>query len=218
MLVELDQLITGFRELEDQLKKFEKKHGDEIKNNKEYYEKLSSLREDLGLPQEIGVFDWKDQPSFVDKLTGKGYFDQLANELLEIGTQNTRQTGGLISVAQLVLKLNKLRPGKVIPPQDVIRALKNLEKSGLISAIRTLDSGVKIAEFVAIDLSDDQQIVFSLASRHGFITPELLIMKTKWSLERSNRVLDSLTDEGIAIKDTNVAEGTKYWFPSLGEL
>lgn len=217
MLVELDQLIDGFKELEQQLKKFEKKHGDEIKNNKEYYEKLSRLRDDLGLPKELGVYDWKDSPSFVDKLTGKGYFDQLGNDLLEIGMQSTQQTGGLMAVAQLVLKLNKSRPGKIIPPKDVIRALENLVKAGIIAGIRELDSGVKIAEFVAIDLSEDQQTVFSLASRYGYITPELLILKTKWAIERANRVLDSLTDEGIAIKDDSLAEGTKYWFPSLGE-
>jgi hypothetical protein len=216
MLIELDNLIEGFKELEKQLKKFEKKHGDDIKKNKDYYTKLSELRSELGLPEEIGVYNWKDSPSFMDKLTGKGYFDQLANDIIELGSKVKSESGGLISVAELTLKLNKNRPGKLIPPRDVIRVLESLAKDDLIQPIRTLESGVKIVEFVSIEMSDDQQKILSLASRQEFLTMEQLLIKTKWSMERARLAMDSLVEQGIALKDEQYSEGTKYWFPSLG--
>ncbi len=217
MLTELDLLIENYRKLEKQLKEFEKKHGKKIKENREYYEKLSEFRRELGLPEEIGVYDWKEKPSFVDKLTGKGYYDEIANEILEIGKESMRETGGLMSVAEVTLRLNKRRPGKIIPPKDVIRALESLKKSGLIQNLKQLDSGTKIVEFVSVDLSKDQEKVLSLASRKGgMLTLEELLIKTKWPMERATRALDAMVQDGLALKDDDYSEGIRYWFPALG--
>lgn len=217
MLMELDKLIEGYKELEKELKKFEKKHGKDVKKNKEYYEKLSQLRAELGLPEEIGVFSWKESPSFMDKLTGKGYFDQLGNDILEVGTKLKAKTGGIMSVAELVLQVNKHRPGRVIPANDVVRALESLAKDGLVQPIRELDSGVKIIEFVAVEMSNDQQKILALASRFDFLTFEQVILKTKWTPERAKVALDNLEEQGIALKDEDYVDGVKYWFPSLGQ-
>ena len=217
MLTELDQLIENYKALEKQLRQFEKKHGKQIQENKEYYQKITEFRRELGLPDEIGVYEWKEKPGFIDRLTGKGYYDQLANEILEIGKQSVRETGGLMSIAELTLRINKSRPGKVVPPDDVVRSLETLVKSGLIPQLRKLDSGVKIVEFVTVDLSKDQEVVLSLASRKGGeLTLEELVMKTKWPIERATRAVNALVDDGIALKDETYAEGTKYWFPALG--
>ena len=217
MLSELDQMIENVEKLKDQLKKFEKKHGDEIQTNKDFYGKISSIRDGLGLPAEVGIYEWKEGPSFRDRLSGKGYFDQLANEILEIGKEAISTTGGLLSIAEIVLRINKSRPGKVVPSKDVVRALDTLAGSKLIQPVRKLPSGTLIAEFVAIEMSSDQQKVFDLAARHGFLTKENLILYTNWPPERVNRVLEELEKEGIVLKDESYHEGVKYWFPSLGQ-
>lgn len=217
MLQELDGIVENVEALKKQLKKFEKKHGKEISKNKEQYEKISQLREELGLPPEIGVYEWKEAPSLMDRLRSKGYFDQLANEILELGKDAKANMGGLMSVAELVLKINKSRPGKIVPPKDVIKSLKILVDSQLIQPTRKLTSEVLIAEFISIELSEDQEIVFDLASRKGFITKEKLILDTTWVPERATRVLDELMKQGLVLKDDSYQEGTKYWFPSLGE-
>ena len=148
--------------------------------------------------------------------TATGMWAELANDILELGKYAVSDTGGLISVAEIVLKLNKTRPGKLIPPKDVIRALDNLVETSLISPLRKLASGVMIAEFVSIELSADQEAVFNLASRKGFLTQEIMLIQLGWSAERSNRVLNELVKEGIAIKDESYQEGMKFLFPSLG--
>ena len=217
LLDELDLMIENIEGLKEQLKKFEKKHGKDISANKDYYSKVSELRENLGLPQEIGIYEWKDSPSLRDKISGKGYYDQLGNELLELGKYAISETGGLISIAEIVLKINKTRPGKLVPPKDVVKALNNLVDVELISPLRKLSSGVLVAEFIAIEMSEDQEEIFNLASRHGFLTQETLLIQLGWSADRSSRVLEELVKQGIAIKDETYHEGIKYWFPSLGQ-
>ena len=203
--------------MKEQLKKFEKKHDKEIKTNKEYYSKVSRIREELGLPEEIGIYEWRDSPTMLDRLRGSGYYDQLGNEILELGKLLLQETGGLISVAELSLRVNKIRPGKLVSPKDIIRSLNSLVDTKLIQPLRKLDSGVLIVEFISIELSDDQKTVFNLASRHGFLTKESLIMLSNWSPERVSRVLEELVKQGIALKDESYHEGVKYWFPSLGQ-
>lgn len=217
LLEELDQMIENVENLKKQLKKFEKKHGKDIKENREYYEKIADLRDTLGLPGEVGIYDWKDSPSFTDKIGKSEYYDQLAHEILEFGKEIVAETGGLIAVAEIVLKINKVRPGKLVPPRDVIKALNRLVDDKLISPLRKLESGVMVVEFVTIELSKDQEEVFNLASRHGFLTQESLIIQLGWPPERASTVLEELVKEGIALKDESYQEGTKYWFPSLGQ-
>jgi hypothetical protein len=217
LLQELDQLIENVETLKKDLRKFEKKHGKDIQSNKDYYEKISLLREELGLPEEVGIYDWKDSPSFTDRLRGKGYFDQLGQEIMELGKTLISETGGLISVAELVIRVNKVRPGKLVPPKYIIKALDSLVDAKLIQPLRKLPSGVLVVEFIAIELSEDQKLVFDIAAKRGFLTRETLIMYTNWSPERTARVLEELIKEGIALKDETYHEGVKYWFPSLGQ-
>ncbi len=217
LLDELDQMIENVQTLKKQLKKFEKKHGKEITDNKDYYMKISELRDNLGLPEELGVYDWKDSPSFSDKFGKSDYYDQLAHEILELGKFVIAETGGLISVAEIVLKINKKRPGKLVPPRDIIKSLEKLIKDKLISPLRKLKSGVLIAEFVNIEMSKDQEAVFNLASRHGFLTKESLIIQLGWNSERASNILEELVTNGLALKDESYHEGTKYWFPGLGQ-
>ena len=215
LIDQLDRMIENLETLKGQLKTFEKEHKGEIETNKEYYQKVSTIREQLGLPLEVGVYEWKDGASLKDKITGSGFYDQLSMEVLEIGKKVTMSTGGIISVAELVLKLNKERPGKIVSASDITKALNKLIDAELIQPLRKLGSGVLIAEFVAVNLSTDQQAILDLASRQGFVTVEKVLVSTDWNADRAQRVLAEMEKSGMAIKEESMQEGIKYWFPSL---
>ena len=215
MLKELDKLINDFLSVEKRLKKFEKKYGKKIKNEKEYYRKLSTLRKNLGLPEEIGVYTWKDTPSLSDKLSGKGYFEVLTNDVLEVGYKLVKDSGGLTTLAMLILKVNQVRPGKVVPSKEIIHVLENLKNKGVIHNIRQLEHGPKIVEFTSAELTTDQEKIFLIASQNGYVTFEQVILKYRWTIERTNRILKSLENKGIAIKEENIEEGIKFWFPGF---
>ncbi len=215
MIKELELMIDNISEVKKQLKKFEKKYGDKISDNKDYYDKLAILREELGLPTEIGRYDWKEAPTLKDKLTGKGFYDVLANEILELGQQLTPENGGIISIGELFTQLNKVRPGRIVSIDDMRRSIDKLINSKLLPPHRVLDSGVKILEFTTVEFSTDHDILLNYASREGFVTKETLLMKTDWTEERIDRSLKFFEEHGIARVDRSYSEGTKYWFPGL---
>lgn len=217
IIKELEQMIENVKTIKKQLKKFESKYKKQIAENKDYYDKLASLREELGLPTEIGVFDWKEAPTLKDKLTGRGFYDVLANEILELGKELTEENGGIMSVSELWTELNKKRPGKLVSIDDLYRALSKLIDAKLIPPFKVLESGVKIVEFTPIEFSPDHDVILSFASRTGYVTKEDLLLRTGWAEERIQRCLDFFEEQGIARVDRSYAEGTKYWFPGLGK-
>ncbi|MHA1303047.1 MAG: hypothetical protein ACTSPI_05025, partial [Candidatus Heimdallarchaeaceae archaeon] len=169
MIAELEQMLENIKEIKKQLKKFEKKYGDKITENKEYYEKLSGLREELGLPTEIGRYEWKEAPTLRDRLTGKGFYDVLANEIMDLGQKLTEENGGIMSVSELYTQLNKIRPGKLVSIDDLYRSLEKLINSNLLPPFKVLDSGVKLVEFTPVEFSPDHDVILNIASRNGFV-------------------------------------------------
>jgi hypothetical protein len=130
--------------------------------------------------------------------------------------QICRKCCGIMTLGEVVLLVNKDRPGKVIAAKDVITSIDKLVEAKLIPKTKELSSGVVIVEFIPANLSDDQEEVLALSSRKGWISLEELILKTRWSQERAERALESMRDSGIARVDASYAEGKKYYFPGLG--
>ncbi|MEA2071360.1 MAG: EAP30/Vps36 family vacuolar-sorting protein [Asgard group archaeon] len=216
MLKDLGNMLENIRELHEKLKKFEKKWKKDIRENKEGYKKLVEVRQQLGLPEEIGVYKWKESASFWDKIGGGDFYEKLGVEILEKAKEIQELTGGIMTLGEVVLLINKNRPGKIIAAKDVVKAINELQDAELIPEMKTLESGVKIVEFVPVDLTSDHKKVLDLATRKGWITIEELMLKTNWSQERSERTLESMKKSGIARVDASYAEGKKYYFPGLG--
>ncbi|WP_287586966.1 EAP30/Vps36 family vacuolar-sorting protein [Candidatus Borrarchaeum sp.] len=210
---DLGKMLTSLKELRGELKKFEKKYAKELKTIPSYREKVVRMREELGLPLEIGVYEEKGKP----RLFGKDkYYDKLGLEALDILQKHKETSGGIISLAEIVLLVNKETPGVTISPDDINKALKRLEKADLVNIFELKSSDVKIVEFIPVGLSSDQNEVLELASINGWTTLEEVMMEKGWSKERSERVLKAFKDGGIARIDSSYARGTRYYFPGLG--
>ncbi|NHJ04242.1 MAG: hypothetical protein EAX90_05430 [Candidatus Heimdallarchaeota archaeon] len=216
MIKDLEIMLENIRELQDKLKDFEKKWKKDITKNESSYKKLVELRQELGLPEEIGIYEWKESASFWDRVGGGDFFERLGVEILEKAKEVQTFTGGLMTLGEVVILVNKDRPGKVIPVKDVVKSIERLSEAKIIPEVRELKDGVKIVEFVPANLSEDQEEVLSLSTRKGWITIEELILKTGWNQERSERVLEAMRDAGLARVDASYAEGKKYYFPGLG--
>ncbi|MHA1122339.1 MAG: hypothetical protein ACTSPC_05950 [Candidatus Heimdallarchaeota archaeon] len=216
MINDLERMLENIRELHSQLKKFEKKWKKDIEKNKDSYKKLVELRQELGLPNELGIYEWKESATFWDKVGGGDFFERLGVEILEKAKEIQEYTGGLMTLGEVVLLVNKGRPGKIIPSKDVVEAIEKLSNAKLIPKPKELKSGVILVEFIPANLSDDQEEVLALSTRKGWISMEELLLKTRWNQERCERVLESMRDAGIARVDASYAEGKKYYFPGLG--
>ena len=216
MIEDLERMLENIRDLRGQLKKFEKKWKKDVEKNELSYKKLVELRQELGLPEEMGIYEWKESASFWDRIGGGDFFERLAVEILEKAKDTQEYTGGIMTLGEVVLLVNKDRPGKIIASKDVVNAVENLVEAKLIPKLKELKSGVIIVEFIPANLSDDQEEVLSLSTRKGWISLEELLLKTRWTQERCERVLESMRDTGIARVDASYAEGKKYYFPGLG--
>lgn len=215
-LKSLDEMSKRIRNLHKELQKLEAQYKTDIKKNPDLAQKVMKLREELGLPLAIGIYDISKKSSFKDRLKGKDeYTNYLGLRIIEIGKQVRNQSGGILSVSELILKLNDESKGIVVSIEDINKALKLLTTNGLLHQIRTL-AGMKIIEFSDPELTKDHQKILEIAAlANGQITTAELIQKTAWTIERVERSLEGLISKKIAIK-SNTLDGVLISFPGVG--
>lgn len=212
---ELESMIGSIKGLHKQIKDLEKKFGGEFKTNPKAAQRLMDIREELGLPTELGVFEPKNKPGLIDKLTGGGFYEQLAMHILDLGRKAIPDTGGVISFPELIQRVQNIYQGLVVSISDINKAIKILEKNKLISGIEELESGFKLIVFVAQEFSPDLQTIFRLANRHnGELSREKIILSTGWDLDRVDRMLTHLESQNIIIKHEDL-EGIRFYFPGI---
>jgi hypothetical protein len=214
-LQELESMISSIKSLNEQLKTIEKKFGSELRSNPALLEKITAIREELGLPTELGIFEKKEKPGLLDKLTSGGFYDQLALQILDIGKNSMKDTGGVMSFSELIKRIQELYKGHIISINDIQKSLSVLEKNNLLAKIELLDSGFKIIHFVTQELSPDMHEILKLANKFGGqLSRERIILETGWVLDRITRVMNYLEDKHITVKEENL-EGITYYFPSI---
>jgi len=215
-LQNLEEMSKQVQELHKELQRLESRYKSDIKKNSDLAQKVMKLREELGLPLAIGIFDVGDKPSIKARLQGKDeYLNYLALRIIEIGKLSRTRSGGILSVSDLILKLNDESKGIVISISDVNNALKLLVSNGLIHQVRKL-VGMKIIEFIDPQLTQDNQIILEMAAQtNGQITLTELVQKTSWSIERIERGLNTLISKKIVVK-SNTLDGVLLSFPCIG--
>jgi len=202
------------QELHSELQTIEKRYQGNIKKNPELAQRVMDLREELGLPRAIGIYD-VPKPSFLKRLKGQDeYQNYLAVRILEIGKKQRSKTGGLLSVSELTLKLNDESKGITVSINDITTSLNLLLENKMIHGIRKL-AGMKIIEFTDPNLSDDHQVILELAARfQGQIGLTALVQETNWSLTHVNQVLAALIQQKIATKKETL-DGVVISFPAI---
>nr|MDO8135719.1 EAP30/Vps36 family vacuolar-sorting protein [Candidatus Njordarchaeum guaymaensis] len=214
MIQELEGMFNNIQDLRGRVEEFETKYA-ELMNSPQYREKLKLLKEELGL---AGVLPPRERatPTIVEKLTGSGkFYNSLGVEILEVAGKKARENGGILTLAEVALTVNKERVDQFVQLGDLIKALKILQDYELIPGIKTLPSGVQVVEFLPVEISEDSNTILNIASSSGWVAIEEVMLKTKWPRERAERALRSLEKGGIARVDVSYAMGTRWYFPGL---
>ena len=214
-LQELQSIIESIKNLNDQFKTLEKKYGNELRSNPVLIDKVTAIREELGLPTELGIFEKKEKPGLLDKLTGGGFYDQLALQILDIGKKSFKDTGGVMSFAELIKRVQDLYKGHIVSINDIQKAVQILEKNNLLAKVEVLDSGFKIIHFVTQELSPDMNEILKLANKNnGQLSRERILLETGWTLNRVTRIMTYLEEKQIVVLEETL-EGTTYYFPGI---
>ena len=215
-IAELEQLIKDVKALHRRLEDLEKKYGDELKKNPKAAQELMELRAELGLPTYIGLNEVQQKKGLLSKLFGKvGFHEYLALQLLEIAKNRQEVTGGLISVAELLIRINKKVKGVIYTIDDVFTALKILERNKLIYKVRELESGFKVVEVVPLNLTNAHEEVLRLAHRfNGELSYETIMKHLNWNLAKTEAVIKELEEKQLVYTKVT-AEGPRIYFPSI---
>ena len=147
--------IQALRKL---VQEFEKNYGTDIKlMPAEMQNKYREMRKQAGLP-EISEIEVIGPMSEKKENTPAN----LANIILKLGIGRKDKTGGLMLLSELIMLLRTQTPLKKVKIGEVKRVLKRLEKEGLISGLKRLNSGVEIVEFLPTGFNKDQNIISSI--------------------------------------------------------
>jgi hypothetical protein len=173
------------------------------------------LREELGLPLAIGIYDVGEKPGFFKRLKGQDeYHNYLALRILEIGKELRSRTGGLLSVSELAIKLSDESKGITTSINDITASLELLISNKMIHGIRQI-AGMKVVEFIDPNINEDQNVILELAARYqGQIGLTAIVKETSWTIERVNQVLSQLIQQKIAIKSETL-DGVVISFPAI---
>ena len=217
MLKELEHMLEAISELRSKADTFEETYGEVLETTPEYSEKAAAIAHELGieLPGVAFSEDLKEKPGLIERLTGRGrFYDELGVQILDLAKKRRDATGGIMTLAEIVLLVNKQRRHSV-SQVDIAKAIQNLANAKLIPGIRKLQTGIRIVELIPRELTEDQVMVLSVASRSGYTTLEDVMTQTQWNRERADAALKSLESVGAAKLDKSYVHGNRYFFPGL---
>ena len=216
-----DSFAEGLEEIEEKdkekkkevLKKgvmdLEMEYRDEIKGTHAVDSRIVKLRKEADMPELIGVGDRVKKSNFHDK---SKYEQFLAKEILEVGIEESRSFGGIMTFKEFCIRFEQQRPNWEAPPKEIRNALEYLASSGLIPKLYRLKTKDHLITFKPVELQSDLITILNIASISGRTSVDEIITLIDWKKERVELTLRNLVDQEIAYYDKKEAV---YFFPSL---
>jgi len=195
--------------LKDGIMSLEQKYRDVIKETHALDARIVQLRKAAGMPELIGIGDEVKRSRFKDK----DKFDQfLANEVLEVGIEETVQTGGVLAFEDFVNVFHQQRPKWAAPKNAIKKALERLTDDNLIPKMFKMKNNKILLTFIPEELRPDLLSILYITSSDGTITHHDVITLLGWQEERAELALKALVNQEIAFYDK---KDKIYFIPGL---
>jgi len=204
-LVKRKEIASG-RISKEELYNLREEYEKEIRETPEYTETeigalgktiLAMLRD---WDEKIGLKDWKED---------------LLDLILKIGEETKKETGGILRLSELYLKIKEEKPVWPLTLDHVEEAVETLAGKGLIQEFQDEETRIKYVVFTPASFSEDEKVVLEMAASKGWVTMEEIIKSTGWSEQRVNMVLSRLEKIGAATPVVDAATGKRWFFPSF---
>lgn len=187
----------------------EQEYRDEIKGTHAVDARIVKLRKEADMPELIGVGDRVQKSRFKDK---SKYEQFLAKEILEVGIDESKSYGGIMTFQELCLRFTELRPNWEAPPKEIRKAIEYLAEAGLIPRSYKMKNKDNLITFKPVELHDDIITILNIASITGTTSLAEVVTLIGWKKERVELTLKNLTDQEMAYYDK---KEDVYFFPSL---
>jgi len=187
----------------------EQEYRDEIKGTHAVDARIVKLRKEADMPELIGIGDRVQKSRFKDK---SKYEQFLAKEILEVGIDESRSYGGIMTFKEFCLRFAEKRPKWEAPPKEIRKALEYLAEAGLIPKLYKMKTKDNLITFKPVELHTDVITILNIASTTGSTNLTEIVTLIGWKKERVELTLRNLAEQEIAYYDK---KEDVYFFPSL---
>uniref|UniRef100_A0A6M2DTY1 Vacuolar protein-sorting-associated protein 36 n=1 Tax=Xenopsylla cheopis TaxID=163159 RepID=A0A6M2DTY1_XENCH len=138
------------------------------------------------------------------------YFKKLANQLNEILVQPIEEVGGMMSLSDVFVRVNRARGLELLSPEDLLSACRLLEPPLML---RQFPSGAMVLQLEShSDISVIESTLEAL-EQNGFLTPQLLSESLGIPILLAHERLLTTELAGKACRDESI-EGLRF-YPNL---
>ena len=149
--------------------------------------------------------------------SGQTYFKQLAKEVLKILERPLKESGGMMTLTDAYVRVNRARGLELISPEDFLGAcqqLSSLNSSPLIK-LHTFDTGVKVLQLESAEVTSEEILsaTESAVVDSGSLTAEELARLSGLAVVLAKERLFAAETVGRLCRDDSI-EGLRF-YPNL---
>ena len=146
--------------------------------------------------------------------SGQAYYLNLAKELNQVLETPVKESGGMITLTDAYVRINRARGLELISPEDLLNACECLPKTNSSLRLHTFPStGVKVLQSSSFQSDEIAKETTEAVKSLGSLTAEELSRHSGWSIVLSKERLLIAEDLGELCRDDSV-EGLRF-FPNL---
>ena len=151
-----------------------------------------------------------DDPVTKGTCSGSEYFKLLAKEMFLILDEPIQKSGGMMSLTEAFVRVNRARGLELVSPEDILQAAKSMNNSQLPLRLYQFKSGVLV---LITTINTEEEIIQDLMNQLesvGSLTPEALSRQMNLSVILARERLLSAESEGLICRDHTI-EGLRFY-------
>ncbi|XP_076047131.1 vacuolar-sorting protein SNF8 [Oratosquilla oratoria] len=206
---QIEQMSKQLDKFRENLEEFAAKYKHEIRKNAQFRKQFQEMCASIGVdPLASGKGFWCEMLGVGD------FYYELGVQIVEECVATSHRNGGVISVSEMLRRLNKRRrQDQLISADDIVRAVKKLGVLG--SGLQVVATGQSsFIHSVPGELSMDHTTLLQHAEASGHMTLTGAADQLSWEQERVDRALNYLLRVGVAWRDDQ-SQPPSFWFPAF---
>jgi len=140
----------------------------------------------------------------------KKYYQGLAKEMFLVLDQPIQEAGGMITLTDAYVRVNRARGLALVSPEDLIQACKMLKDLNLPLTMQTFDSGVIVLKSSNITEEEYLKKIVYLVEAFDKLTADQLAKELKLSVLLAGERLHSAAVDGLILVDQSI-HGVVYY-------
>ncbi|KAI5842855.1 EAP30/Vps36 family-domain-containing protein [Tricharina praecox] len=215
-----DKLSTQLSVFQAALIEFSRTHAKDIRSNPLFRAEFARMCTAIGVDPLASSSNKKGGSFWAETLgtSVNDFYFELAVRVVEVCRRSRDENGGLIAVAEVRDRIEKLdeRIGggaSGVSEDDILRAVESLKPLG--SGFTVIELGRRqMIRSVPKELNTDQSTVMEAIQVLGFVTHSMLRDNLSWDRARVQTVIDDLLSDSLVWVDSQ-AEEKEYWAPTF---